>query len=285
MQNAWLPLKNLDKPPIRVGGICYFYFTPWENVLQWPDINPLTGSCIGDVVLKDGKQWYRCQVINPNKAYTEKHNSSDVGNYMQCEVTGFLPDDQPDIAYSMNEMRYHRFAIVIVERNGIKRLIGDQFYSAYFSFDYDTSDDSGVRGRKLSFSWMSPDGAPVYLNDINTDTGIKDKPTTSIIVWDYFATEQNGTAIIAMNVLARKVMIDAGRDYSLDTSVIVYPSFVYIREPLTEPIKTRWVNTVLNRGNIPDQVWNIQIVDRYRLYSTREATSFDQNEKTTFYKS
>lgn len=282
MQNAWLPLKNLDKPPIRVGGICYFYFTPWENVLQWPDINPLTGSCIGDVVLKGDKKWYRCQVINPNKAYTEKHSSSDAGNYMQCEVTGFLPDDQPDIAYSMNEMRYHHFAIVIVERNGIKRLIGDQFYSAYFSYDYDSSDDSGVRGRKISFSWMSQDSAPVYLNDIKTDEGIKDKPQTAVIAWDYFSGEQGSNV---MNILSRTLMIDAGRDYVFDTSIIATPSWVYLKEPVSEPVKTRWVNTILNRGNIPDQIWSVTTVNNYRLYKTRNATSFDQNEKTTFYKS
>lgn len=178
MQNAYLPIQHLDRPPLDAGGLCYFYFIPIEDVLQWPSVNPQSGSIVDDVVLKAEKTWMRCMVIENGKAYEEKLKSSDSGNYWEININGFLPGDSPINNLSVNKMKHRRFAVVTKERNGIMRLMGEQHNGVAFQADYSSADVNGVRGRSLSFSWVSQDTCPLYLTAVSADGEVINPPWT-----------------------------------------------------------------------------------------------------------
>lgn len=169
MLNAWFPVQHMDRPPVEVDGLCYFYFCPVEDVLQWSGINPQTGTITDEIVLKEGKSWLRCNVIEGGRAYTEEQQEDPSGPFLSMKITGFLPGDSPANTYTASAMKYRQFAIVMKERTGIMRLLGNQYAGCDFSQAYTSADINGTRGRSLTFTWQNEDSAPLYLSAVSID--------------------------------------------------------------------------------------------------------------------
>lgn len=176
MQQTYFPIQHLDKPPIKPSGLCYFFFTPVENVAYWPTIDPQNGSFTDGVVLKDGATWYRCEVIDTDRDFKETSKDDAAGQYVETSLEGFLPDDSPSNILSVSAMQFHRFVIVLKERNNIMRLIGTEDAGARFARSYESADADGARGHKLVFSWRSILPAPIYLTAVTADGAVISPP-------------------------------------------------------------------------------------------------------------
>lgn len=174
--NSYLDIQHLDKPAIKPGGLCEFFFAKREDVETWPLLNPQTNTYTQEVVLRGGASWYRCQVIDQDRDYTEEGKAGDAGPYVELRLGGFLPDDSPVNTVTVGNMAYHDYVIVLQERNGIRRLIGNEDAGAKFTHSYDSSDSDGTRGRQLVFSFKSPAPAGIYLSVVTADGEVINPP-------------------------------------------------------------------------------------------------------------
>lgn len=174
--NTYLGIQHLDKPPIKVGGLCEFYFAKREDVELWPLLNPETNTYTTPILLREGATWYRCQVIDPERDYTEESKSGDAGPFVELKLGGFLPDDSPINTISVGAMAYHDYIILLRERNGIQRLIGHEDAGAKFSHVYDSSDGDGTRGRRLQFTFKNPSPAGIYLSIVTANGDVINPP-------------------------------------------------------------------------------------------------------------
>lgn len=242
MQNAWFSIQHLDRASIEVGGLCYFYFTPVESVLQWPVINPLSGTITDDLVLKAGKSWLRCEVIEKDRSFSENQKSEDPGDFFEMNITGFLPNDTPVNTYTTNLMKNRRFAIVTKERNGIMRLIGNSHSGATFIQSYSSSDANGARGRSLSFQWQSPDSAPLYLTAVTADGDVINPPWvppthpsgSGRMVYDpiYLTPSEGQTTYTDSNLIGKELILIA------KPPIVMYPGILQTEYTFTSSTGT-----------------------------------------------
>jgi hypothetical protein len=129
----------------------------------FPEINPLTGTLTTPVILLEGKTWYRCETIDPERNYSTETKFDTPGPYTEVSVLGFLPDDSPENALSIAATPFHQFIVAVKERTGIIRIIGNLDAGAQLPNSYESADLDGVRGYKLSFTWRNPLPPPLYL--------------------------------------------------------------------------------------------------------------------------
>jgi hypothetical protein len=176
MQTVYFPIQHLDKPAIAVSGLCYFFFTPVENVAVWPLIDPQSGVYITGIVLKEGKTWFRCEVIDADRDYREASKTDAAGPFIETALEGFLPDDSPTNALSFSAMQYHQYVIVLKERNNMMRMLGSEDAGVRFARTYESADADGTRGSKLVFSWQSPLPAALYLTAVTADGEVISPP-------------------------------------------------------------------------------------------------------------
>ncbi len=176
MQSTYFPIQHLDRPTIKTSGLCYFYFVRIEDIAFWPSINPETGTYTTGIALNDGATWYRCEVIDQDSDFKEAQKDDVAGTYIETSIEGFLPDNSPENTLSVSAMPYHRYVIILKERNAIMRLIGCEDAGARFSRTYESADADGNRGHKLIFTWRSPLPAAIYLTAVAANGEIISPP-------------------------------------------------------------------------------------------------------------
>lgn len=174
--NSYLDIQHLDKPAIHPGGLCEFFFAKLEDVEIWPQLNPQTSTYTEEVILRAGASWYRCQVIDPERDYKEESKTAEGGPYVDVRLAGFLPDDSPLNTVTIAGMMLHDYVIVLQERNGMRRLIGNEDAGAKFTHSYDSSDGDGTRGRQLVFTFKSTAPSGIYLSAVTANGDIVNPP-------------------------------------------------------------------------------------------------------------
>ena len=177
MYNAYLPIQHMDRPSkISPGGLCEFFYAKKEDVFSWPLQNPATSTYTEEVILKEGKTWYRCQVIDPDRDYTEESKVGEAGPFVEMRLRGFLPDDSPINTLTAGTMPLHEYVVVLRERNGIQRLLGSEDAGAKFAQTYESADADGTRGRSLVFTWRSQFNAGIYLSVVTAGDDVVNPP-------------------------------------------------------------------------------------------------------------
>ena len=132
--NPVLPVQHLRKTlRIKPGGLCRILFFKWEDVITWPAIDPQDGVIYDPVVLKEDAVFF---VFEPNneRNFTEEQKESSAGPFIEVQVNGKLAGNTLNYITSLDAMIHHRFGLLITDRNGEIRLIGDE--------------DSGAIGRE-----------------------------------------------------------------------------------------------------------------------------------------
>lgn len=157
-------MQHLRKPPsIKPGGLCKIYFFKIEDVETWPAIHQVDGVIKDSVVLKEGATLYICEATEKDKTFTEAGKESNLGDYMEMQVTTNLAGNTVNNTLGLAAMKYSQFGLIINDRNGEQRLIGNKDAGAKLIFTYTSGDLGSSRYRNLSWKYQHPLPAPIYM--------------------------------------------------------------------------------------------------------------------------
>jgi hypothetical protein len=162
-ENIFLPMQSLQKAPvIEPGGLCSFVIFKKEDVLSWPSKDPQSGYLASTVQLKPGKSFYLVAAAEKDRTFSEESKSGPEGTFHDIIVTGMLGGNTAANTLSIEQMSFSDWGIIVHDRDGISRLIGDEDSCSEFSHKYSPADISGSRKRNLQFSWQYSLPAPIY---------------------------------------------------------------------------------------------------------------------------
>jgi hypothetical protein len=160
--NIYTSIGSLTRPVVKNSGLCLIQFCKWEDVSQWPSIDPNTGICNTPIQLVPGANWNIFFAPDNDRAFTEQQQDSAPGSYYRVQVTGYIPGNDQATLQKIAPMPYHQYAMIVKDRDGLLRLIGDRDSGAEFVSNYTSGNQSSIRRRSITFSWETVNPCPVY---------------------------------------------------------------------------------------------------------------------------
>lgn len=192
--NVFQPVQKLSEATrIYPGGLCDILFTPIENVLTWPIINPLTGGIDDDIELKPGATLYAAEFNNQTKEFNEEKKESTAGHFQDKLINATLPGNVTDNILALGTMDYHRFLVIFKDKNGEYRFFGNEDSGAKIMYKYTSGDYNSSRNRDIKIIWSHANPAPIYqgaLTEISASIG------GSLIMIASFKVKDVGTPMI-----------------------------------------------------------------------------------------
>jgi len=161
-ENIFSPVSNLTKSPVKSGGFCQITLFKKEDVLNWPLIDPITGLLNTAVDLKPGGAFYFIEATEKDKTFLEEEKFSDAGPFFDMLVTSQLGGNSINNTLSLGAMIFHEWGIIVDDRDGNQRLIGNKDSCATLQHGYTSGDISSSRIRKLKWTWQNSLLAPIY---------------------------------------------------------------------------------------------------------------------------
>lgn len=165
-ENVYTPVASISKSPVRSSGLCKILYFLHKDVVDWPAVNPETGIIDGTINLKPGKSFYIIECAEKNKIFSETEKDSDGGTFMDMQVSAENGANPASNVLALAAMKYHRFGLIVFDRDRNQRLIGDADSGAKLLFDYTSGDYGSSRRRKLVWKWQHPEQAPIFSNDL-----------------------------------------------------------------------------------------------------------------------
>lgn len=153
---------SLGRAPVRTGGMCTLKFCKHTDIQAWPEINPATGIMGTALVLKEGGVFYYADIIDQNRSYDEQQKESQAGDYFDISTGGSLRGSQAANILSIQAMLGCQWVVIIADRNGVTRLMGNEDTGAKMIYKYDSGTVTNSRKTEISFKWQHPLPLPVY---------------------------------------------------------------------------------------------------------------------------
>jgi hypothetical protein len=170
--NPYLPIQNLSKSAVNSGGLCRIVACKWEDVLEFPEIDPLTGICAGPLQLKEGTDFITIPVVDKDRLFSELMKVGTEGVFFDITVAGILAGNNLSNTLSLQAAFYHDWIVLADDRDGLTRLIGDSDKGAKLTYDYNSGDKDSSRKRAIKFTWQYPTTAPVYSVNLPVPEGV-----------------------------------------------------------------------------------------------------------------
>jgi hypothetical protein len=161
-ENVFMPITSLDKAPVKSSGVCSVFYFRHEDVETWPSVDPTSGIMLDAVQLKPGALLYFCEAIDSFKSFEEDEKESSAGNYFDISVKGALKGSNAANILALQTMAYHQWGLIVEDRNGVTRLVGNQDSGADLAIKYGSGDRNATRKTEISWKWQHPNTAPVY---------------------------------------------------------------------------------------------------------------------------
>ena len=167
-ENVYRTVQELSAASrIYAGGLCDVLFTPIENVLTWPEIDPETGGISDEIELRPGTVLYTAELNPQTQSFEEASQDSNAGKFHPMELNATLPGNAGETILTLGTMLFHRFLVLFHERDGIYRFFGNEDSGAELDYKYTSGDTSKSRNRNIKFTWSHANAAPVYLGTLS----------------------------------------------------------------------------------------------------------------------
>lgn len=161
--NVHQAVDHLRKAPrIRPGGLCSIAFALHRQVAAWPEVNPETGIIDDEIQLVPGAILYTIEATDKGRSFEEVQKRSAAGAYMDISVNGIIGGNTTNNTLIASAMMHERFVVIVKDRNGEYRLIGNEDSGAKFSYSYSSGDRDASRLVNIGFTWQHPLPAPIY---------------------------------------------------------------------------------------------------------------------------
>jgi len=164
-ENVFLPVQALDRPIPKPGGLCAVKFFRWEDVQTWPTIDPQIGICKTAIEMKPDTYIYLCDAIEKGKSFNEKMKIDPRGSFMDMTIDAVLPEGSVSNILSLQTMKNSQWGLLLNDKMGYTRLIGDKDSGADLLFEYDSGDTDSSRKMPVKWQWKNETPAPFYIAD------------------------------------------------------------------------------------------------------------------------
>lgn len=161
-ENVYLPVTSLPQAPVKTGGLCSIKYFRWQDVLEWPAINPQTGMMDTSLQMKPGTFIYLCSAIDQDKTFDEEVKNATPGDMVDINVKGTLTGASAANILSLQTMKYNKWGVIADDKNGVTRLIGNEDSGADLFYNYTSNDNGGSRKINLKWNWQHSNPAPIY---------------------------------------------------------------------------------------------------------------------------
>lgn len=167
-QSGYLGISPFTKGLQYDAGWCEFYFTPIENIDQWPTVNPLTQELSSEPTLKVGTSWKGpIKIANQQLGFKEQQQKSAAGVYYKIQVDGIYPGDGRSSRVNLGNMSYHQFVVVGKQRaGGMFVLVGAPDSGLDFNHEFNTG-----RGNPAAISYFIFSGDSLFKSQILPEFG------------------------------------------------------------------------------------------------------------------
>jgi hypothetical protein len=166
-ENIVLPVQNLRKTTeIKPAGLCRIIFFRRMDVLTWPQKSPVDGVIYDGIQLKEGTVYYSFQPADKERIFSEDLKQGNAGPFVDITVNGRMGGNTLNHITALDAMMHFDFGVLVQERNGEIRLIGNEDSGADVSFGYTSGDIDTSRISSIKFTWQHPQRAPIYESDM-----------------------------------------------------------------------------------------------------------------------
>lgn len=162
-ENVFLPVVTLQKTNPANPGFCKLRYCKHEDVASFPRFDPITGLLESALELKPGGVLYT--FTSPGKSsFSELFKASNPGGFYDVGVNLSAIGFNASNTLTLNTMRYHDWVILVSDRSGEVRLIGNKDKGAKFFNDYESGETGTSNFRKgpMRFAWQSVNKCPIY---------------------------------------------------------------------------------------------------------------------------
>lgn len=167
--NTFTAPASISRPStLNPGGWCSLLFFLHEDVENWPVIDPATGIIVTELTLKSGKSFYSIKGVENDRLFNENSRSGSAGISHEVSVNCKIGGNDNNITLTLGRLQHHIFGLLVKDRNGERRLIGDPDSGARLEFNYTSGDWNDQRGRLVRWVWASSQPVPIY--DFNIPT-------------------------------------------------------------------------------------------------------------------
>ncbi|HNW90987.1 MAG TPA: hypothetical protein PK664_06540 [Paludibacteraceae bacterium] len=144
-----------------MGGCESFLFAPKEDILLIPAV--VNNVIAQEIQFYGSNTFYFGAAIMDTLSFSEEQQDGDPGASFKTEITGMVPRLTAEYLDLFNEMRRHRFVVLVKDNNGLSRLVGTKSTGMKFWFKQSTkTTPSGLNGFEFGFSLSSEKPAPFY---------------------------------------------------------------------------------------------------------------------------
>jgi len=160
--NVHYPVAALAEGNVKSPGLCSIKIFRREDVLSWPAFDPENGVLASAITLKPGKLIYLLESIDPSRSFSENQKSNGGGYYFEQTIKASLRGSTAAHHLTLGTLFHHEWGMIVKDKNGVTRLIGNQDTAADIITDYTTGQGADSRKTELTFKWQHPQPAPVY---------------------------------------------------------------------------------------------------------------------------
>ena len=178
-QNIFAPIKPLKTAIIEPGGLCWIKFCKWEDILLFPQVDPLTGLATTSFTLKAGASWMDIIMPDKDRMFTESQADGTAGDFYRTDIRGYVAGNSSDHVLTIAAMKFHQYVVIFSDRGGQVRFVGDQDSGAEFSNNYSSGDKDSSRKRTVNFLWAHPGPLPIYAGSLDGILNFKKLPTSN----------------------------------------------------------------------------------------------------------
>lgn len=202
----------------NIPGLCYFNFVEMQGIGSIPS----AASSIIDtnITLKSGYSWKRGDILTRTGELEVAKRVTPAGDAYDCAITGFYPKITPTMTNQFYLMQNYRFVVVPKDQNMYKRLIGNKFTGAIFTFKESTRKlgDASLNGYDIRFEWTTNRPPLFYLAAEEDAYLIPDDvayaPTGTYAAFYYYNTSDPAIAAVPSATNKRKFSVLAGKSMS-----------------------------------------------------------------------
>ena len=141
---------------INFAGNTHIKCVPVEWVEDYPEFVSEEHNYQNAITLKAGKQWLVVPCAVDSIDFKEDENESAQGKLMLSSISGFIPQDTPQVTSVTNSMRAKNWVVVIQYKTGEAKTIGTPITPARFTSSFKNDGKlSGSKGYAIKFTSAS----------------------------------------------------------------------------------------------------------------------------------
>ena len=165
-QNLFTPVQHIRRPDVQPGGYCWLVYTPFENIENWPAIDPASGLAISPITLKAGKTWYEAKVADKDRVFSESIKVSESGHFWEQQLTAYIGGNNSNQTLNSGTLPFHQYAVMFKDRDGQIRLLGNEDRGVDLFPDYTSGDIDASRRWNFRFTWQHTNPAIIYIGSL-----------------------------------------------------------------------------------------------------------------------